>query len=74
MLKVIIEQLLRYMMQHVVLFLSGRVSIQYNLGFMEYPSIRRMQGIVEWESFICVSDLDNGRSISLASSNDDILL
>jgi len=47
MLKVIIEQLLRYMMQHVVLFLSGRVSIQYNLGFMEYPSIRRMQGIVE---------------------------
>ena len=35
MLKVIIEQLIRYMMRHVGLFLSGRVSMQYTLGFVE---------------------------------------
>jgi hypothetical protein len=47
MLKVIIEQLLRYMMQHVVLFLSGRVHIQYTLGIVECPSIRPMQDVIE---------------------------
>jgi hypothetical protein len=56
------------------LFRSREASIQYALGFVEYSSMRCMEDIVEWESFICFLDLNNALGISLASFNEDILL
>lgn len=55
MLKVIIELLICYMMWHVGLFLSRRVSIQYTLGFVEYPSISCMQDILWNENILFAS-------------------